>query len=84
MKVPLHFINEETCHGVKMQGGSITHNMNELEISCLPSVLPEYIEVDLSKTYELTGWAQSGGENGENKEDAGCEFHFGHAMGSGR
>lgn len=48
-KVPLHFINAESCVGVKMQGGSISHNMTELEINCLPQDLPEYIEVDLAK-----------------------------------
>jgi large subunit ribosomal protein L25 len=45
--VPLHFTNEETCVGVKM-GGVITHAMVDIEVSCLPSVLPEYIEVDLA------------------------------------
>ena len=47
-KVPLHFLNETTCVGVKQQGGSIAHNMTELEISCLAKDLPEYIEVDLA------------------------------------
>ena len=46
-RVPLHFLNEDTCIGVKTQGGQISHNMTELEISCLPQDLPEYIEVDL-------------------------------------
>ena len=46
-KVPLHFINEEKAKGVKMQGGTVSHTMTELEISCLPADLPEYIEVDL-------------------------------------
>lgn len=45
--VPLHFINEEACHGVKMQGGRIQHSMIEIEISCLPANLPEFIEVDM-------------------------------------
>ncbi len=45
MQVPLHFINEETAPGVKA-GGTASHNMNEVEISCLPADLPEYIEVD--------------------------------------
>lgn len=45
--VPLHFINEDTCVAVKMGGGKITHNMSEVEIACLPSDLPEYIEVDM-------------------------------------
>ena len=47
-KVPLHFINEETAKGVKLQGGQVSHNVTELEISCLPADLPEYIEVDLA------------------------------------
>jgi len=46
--VPLHFIHEDICHGVKLQGGRIQHNLVELEISCLPSNLPEYIEVDMT------------------------------------
>ncbi len=47
-KVPLHFLNETNCVGVKQQGGAITHNMTELDISCLAKDLPEFIEVDLS------------------------------------
>jgi large subunit ribosomal protein L25 len=46
-KVPLHFINETTAKGVKVQGGVVAHSMSDLEISCLPANLPEYIEVDL-------------------------------------
>ncbi|MGD8557768.1 MAG: 50S ribosomal protein L25/general stress protein Ctc [Chromatiales bacterium] len=45
MQVPLHFINEESTPGVK-EGGTASHNMTEVEISCLPADLPEYIEVD--------------------------------------
>ncbi|MDX1453280.1 MAG: 50S ribosomal protein L25/general stress protein Ctc [Oleiphilaceae bacterium] len=45
--VPLHFINEESCVGVKMGGGKISHQMVEVEIICLPGDLPEYIEVDM-------------------------------------
>ncbi len=47
VRVPLHFINEESCVGVKMSGGNISHSMTELEISCLPANLPEYLEVDM-------------------------------------
>ncbi len=47
VRVPLHFINEEACVGVKMGGGSIAHSMTELEVSCLPADLPEYLEVDM-------------------------------------
>ena len=47
LNVPLHFINEDTCKGVKLGGGVISHNMSQLEVFCLASDLPEYIEVDL-------------------------------------
>jgi len=47
VKVPLHFINEDKCVGVKLGSGSIRKTLNEIEISCLPSNLPEYIEVDM-------------------------------------
>ena len=46
INVPLHFMNEETCPGVKM-GGIITHLLLEVEARCLPRYLPEYIEVDI-------------------------------------
>ncbi|MBA1276006.1 50S ribosomal protein L25/general stress protein Ctc [Stutzerimonas azotifigens] len=47
--VPLHFINQESSVGVKQQGGEVLHNINEVEVSCLPQDLPEFIEVDLAK-----------------------------------
>jgi len=43
---PLHFMNEETAPGVK-EGGLVSHSQTEIEITCLPKDLPEYIEVDL-------------------------------------
>jgi large subunit ribosomal protein L25 len=46
VNVPLHFLNEETSVGGK-KGGVVTHSMVDLEVSCLPSALPEYIEIDL-------------------------------------
>jgi LSU ribosomal protein L25P len=48
MKVPLHFVNAEVSPAVKLEGGMISHVLSELEISCLPADLPEFIEVDLS------------------------------------
>jgi len=48
VRAPIHFTNEDTCVGVKMQGGAISHSMTELEISCLPADLPEFIEVDMT------------------------------------
>ena len=47
MHVPLHFLNEETCPGVEA-GGVISHVMKDIEIRCLPSDLPEFIEIDLA------------------------------------
>jgi large subunit ribosomal protein L25 len=47
MKVPLHFINAESSPGVKTSGGIVTHILTEVDISCLPDDLPEFISVDL-------------------------------------
>jgi len=47
VNVPLHFINEEKCIGVKTENGQIITSMNELQVTCLPKDLPEYIEVDM-------------------------------------
>lgn len=46
MNVPLHFVNEDKCPG-KRAGGIVSHLMVDVEISCLPKDLPEYIEVDI-------------------------------------
>lgn len=48
VNVPLHFLNEDTCKAVKLGGGNISHSMTQLEVSCLPGDLPEFIEVDLA------------------------------------
>jgi len=45
--VPLHFTNEDVCVGVKA-GGAVNHVVVEVEVSCLPGVLPEFIAVDMS------------------------------------
>jgi large subunit ribosomal protein L25 len=47
VKVPLHFINAEISPAVKLSGGIISHVMTELDVSCLPKDLPEFIEIDL-------------------------------------
>ncbi|MCU7921582.1 MAG: 50S ribosomal protein L25/general stress protein Ctc [Candidatus Thiodiazotropha sp. (ex Dulcina madagascariensis)] len=47
LHVPIHFINETTCPGIR-SGGQASHVMTDMEISCLPKDLPEFIEVDLS------------------------------------
>jgi len=49
MNVPLHFMNEEEALGVREGGGSVSRLMNDVEVSCLPKHLPEYIEVDIAE-----------------------------------
>lgn len=46
--VPVHFIGEEDAPGVKTEHGIMSHVMNEVDVSCLPADLPEYLEVDVS------------------------------------
>jgi len=49
VKVPLHFVNAEISPAVKLASAVISHVLVDLDISCLPTDLPEFIEVDLSK-----------------------------------
>ncbi len=48
VRVPLHFLNEDESPAGKTRTVVISHNLNEVEISCLPRNLPEFIEVDLA------------------------------------
>lgn len=48
-KVTLHFVNAEISPAVKLSSAVVSHVLNELEVSCLPGQLPEFINVDLSK-----------------------------------
>jgi large subunit ribosomal protein L25 len=48
MNVPLHFVGDQVAPGVKLGGGSVSKLMTDVEISCLPRDLPEYLEVDIS------------------------------------
>jgi large subunit ribosomal protein L25 len=48
VKVPLHFINADTSPAVKLHAAVISHVMVDLEITCLPADLPEFIAVDLA------------------------------------
>ncbi len=48
VKVPFHFMHEDTAPGVKIGGGIVAHILTEAEVSCLPKDLPEFIEVDLA------------------------------------
>ncbi|RKR02573.1 LSU ribosomal protein L25P [Kushneria sinocarnis] len=49
MTIPLHFANTEECEGVKVEGGVLHVLHNDVEITCLPNDLPEYLEVDVLK-----------------------------------
>jgi len=49
MKVPLHFANAEGSPAVKVSGAIVSHVITEIDISCLPKDLPEFITVDLSE-----------------------------------
>ena len=49
VNVQLHFVNEDKCKGVRFGGGTIVHSMTEVEISCLPKDLPEYLEVFMAE-----------------------------------
>jgi large subunit ribosomal protein L25 len=46
--IPLHFINEENADSIKINGGHAEHHMVDVEVSCLPANLPEFIEVDMT------------------------------------
>lgn len=48
VKVPLHFVNAEISPAVKLSSGIISHVMTELDITCLPKDLPEFVAVDLA------------------------------------
>ena len=48
VNVPLHFLNQESSPAGKMSGVVISHNLTEVEVSCLPKDLPEFIELDLA------------------------------------
>ena len=54
MKVPLHFINADIAPGVKVSGGIVSHILAELDVSCLPKDLPEFISVDLSNLTSIS------------------------------
>ncbi|MET0291341.1 MAG: 50S ribosomal protein L25/general stress protein Ctc [Steroidobacteraceae bacterium] len=47
LNLPIHFLNETSSPGVKLQGGTVSHLRTDIEISCLPKDLPEALELDL-------------------------------------
>jgi large subunit ribosomal protein L25 len=46
--IPLHFLNEQSSKGAKL-GGLVSHNLTEIEVSCLPEDLPQNIEIDVAE-----------------------------------
>lgn len=48
MRVPLHFSGQENSPAVKQSGGTVSHVVTEIDITCLPKDLPSFIAVDLS------------------------------------
>jgi len=49
VKVPLHFLNADEAPGVKTGGGKVSHVMTEIDVTCLPGNLPEFIAVEMGK-----------------------------------
>lgn len=47
--LPIHYFGEDECLGVRIDGGMISHLMNEVEVTCLPNDLPEHIEMNVSE-----------------------------------
>jgi len=52
VQVPLHFLNQDTSPAGKTSGVVVTHELNEVEVTCLPRDLPEFIAVDLAELVE--------------------------------
>ncbi|KGE77410.1 50S ribosomal protein L25 [Halomonas sp. ND22Bw] len=48
MRVPLHVVNAETAPSIKDQDGELHVLANEVEVSCLPKDLPDYLEIDVA------------------------------------
>ncbi len=47
--VPIHFLGEDVCPGVKLENGMVSHNDTEITVACLPRNIPEFVEVDMSE-----------------------------------
>jgi len=48
IRLPIHFKGESVAPGVKSEGGVVSHMRADVEVSCLPKDLPEFLELDLS------------------------------------
>jgi large subunit ribosomal protein L25 len=49
IRLPIHFKGASISPGVKLQGGVVSHRMSDVEVSCLPKDLPEFLEIDMSQ-----------------------------------
>ena len=49
MNVPIHYLGEDVAVGVKEGGGTVTKMVTDVEVTCLPKDLPEYLDVDISE-----------------------------------
>ena len=47
MTVPIHFLNEQDCEGVKTQSGMVSRSLRDVVVSCLPKHVPEYLAIDI-------------------------------------
>ena len=48
LRIPVHFMHEDTCPAVKSGGGTIVRYLSSVEVTCLPKDLPEYVTVDMN------------------------------------
>lgn len=51
MRVPLHFIGEDVAPGVKQEDGILAHLMTDIDVTCLPHQLPEFLPIDVSQLH---------------------------------
>ena len=49
IRIPIHFLNEDVAPGIKLEGGVVSHHISDVEISCLPADLPEFLSIDLAE-----------------------------------
>src|SRR5919107_2707646 len=49
--LPIHFKGASISPGVKSQGGVVSHRMSDVEVTCLPKDLPEFLEIDMSQMH---------------------------------
>ena len=47
VNIPVNFLNEEECSGIKIDGGVVAKTIREIEIMCLAGNIPESIDVDI-------------------------------------